>query len=240
LTWQLRRLPVCASTERELDRWLAERQSRGLLADSVPIARLAVQARRQRFGHGQLGRAWSSPPGGLWLSAAFPWAGEMAGSASLGLAVAVGMAQQLETLGLAVQLKWPNDLLVHGRKLAGLLPRLRLRGGRIRWAQVGVGLNGCNPVPPGAISLAKALATARAHPQARPERLRGRVLAALDWASAHADRPELVRAAAEARLWRPEPGWLHEGEAWEVLGLHTDGRLRLGRGGREISLHRQF
>ena len=240
MTWQLRRLPVCASTERELDRWLVERQSRGLVADPLPMARLAVQARRQRFGHGQQGRVWISPPGGLWLSAAFPWAGGVAGSASLGLAVAVGLAQQLEALGLEVQLKWPNDLLVDGLKLAGLLPRLRLRGSRIRWAQVGVGLNGCNRVPAGAISVAEALAPARAHPQARPERLRGRVLAALDWASAHADQPELVRAAAEARLWRPEPGWLHEGEAWEVLGLHTDGRLRLARGGLEIALQRQF
>jgi BirA family biotin operon repressor/biotin-[acetyl-CoA-carboxylase] ligase len=152
----------------------------------------------------------------------------------------VGLAQQLEALGLAVQLKWPNDLLVHERKLAGLLPRLRLRGSLIRWAQVGVGLNGCNRVPSGATSVAEALARARSHPQARPERLLGRVLVALDWASAHADQPELVKAAAEARLWRPEPGWLHEGEAWEVLGLHTDGRLRLARGGREIAVQRQF
>jgi BirA family biotin operon repressor/biotin-[acetyl-CoA-carboxylase] ligase len=239
LTWQLRRLPVCASTERELDGWLAQRQARGLVTDPLPMARLAVQARRQRFGHGQQGRPWFSPPGGLWLSAAFPWTGEVAGSASLGLAVAVGLAHQLEALGLAVQLKWPNDLLVHERKLAGLLPRLRLRGSRIRWAQVGVGLNGCNRVPSGAISVAEALAFARGHPQARPERLRGRVLAALDWASAHADQPEPVRAAAEARLWRPEPGWLHGGERWDVLGLHSDGRLRLARGGREIALQRQ-
>ena len=239
MTWQLRRLPVCASTERELDGWLAQRQARGLVTDPLPMARLAVQARRQRFGHGQQGRPWFSPPGGLWLSAAFPWTGEVAGSASLGLAVAVGLAHQLEALGLAVQLKWPNDLLVQERKLAGLLPRLRLRGSRIRWAQVGVGLNGCNRVPSGAISVAEALAFARGHPQARPERLRSRVLAALDWASAHADQPEPVRAAAEARLWRPEPGWLHEGERWDVLGLHSDGRLRLARGGREIALQRQ-
>ena len=151
MSWQLRRLPVCASTEIELDRWLEQRQ-----ASALPQEWLAVAARRQRFGHGQQGRPWLSPEGGLWLSAAIPWAGALPGTASLGLAVAVGLAQQLEALGLAVRLKWPNDLLVGDRKIAGLLPRLRLRGQRIRAAQVGVGLNGCNRVPPRALSVAEA------------------------------------------------------------------------------------
>ncbi len=235
MSWQLRRMPVCASTEVELDRWLAERQRRG-----VPVAKLAVLARRQRFGHGQQGRPWYSPAGGLWLSAAFPWAGTLANSASLGLAVAVGLAQQLEALGVPVRLKWPNDLLVQERKLAGLLPRLRLRGESIRWAQVGLGVNGCNRVPGGAISLAQALATRRSHPHARPQQLLGRVLAALDWAAAHANQIEPVRAAAESRLWRPAAGWPHGGESWQVVGLHGDGRLRLARDGREIALQRLF
>jgi BirA family biotin operon repressor/biotin-[acetyl-CoA-carboxylase] ligase len=162
------------------------------------------------------------------------------GTASFGLAVAVGLAQQLEALGLAVQLKWPNDLLVGDRKIAGLLPRLRLRGQRIRAAQVGVGLNGCNRVPPGALSVAQALGCRKGHPQARPERLLPRVLAGLEWAAAHANQPYQVRAAAEALLWRPGAGWLHDGELWQVLGLHVDGRLRLGRQGRELDLRRYF
>jgi hypothetical protein len=49
-----------------------------------------------------------------------------------------------------------------------------------------------------------------------------------------------VRDAAEARLWRPPSGWLHEGELWQVLGLHADGRLRLSRQGRELALQRHF
>ena len=235
MSWQLRRLPVCASTELELDRWLAQRQGLGL-----PLAKLAVQAGRQRFGHGQQGRPWQSPSGGLWLSAAFPWAGALPSSAALGLAVAVGLAQQLEQLGVPVQLKWPNDLLVHNRKLAGLLPRLRLRGGSIRWAQVGLGLNGCNRVPAAAISLAQALGARRCHPQARPQRLLIRLLAACDWAAAHASEPELVRSAAEARLWRPAAGWLHGGETWQVLGLDGSGRLRLALGNRQVALQRHF
>ena len=136
MSWQLRRLPVCASTEIELDRWLQRRQAAGL-----PLQRLAVIARRQRFGHGQQGRPWLSPAGGIWLSAAIPWAGDLPGTASLGLAVAVGLAQQLEALGLAVQLKWPNDLLCAWpgstpRKVAGVL--VEAREAR---ALIGIGVN---------------------------------------------------------------------------------------------------
>ncbi|MDA1246357.1 MAG: biotin--[acetyl-CoA-carboxylase] ligase [Cyanobacteria bacterium] len=235
MSWKLRRLPVCASTEIELDRWLEQRQ-----ASDQPLQRLAVTARRQRFGHGQQGRPWLSPSGGLWLSAAIPWAEALPGTACLGLAVAVGISQQLDALGLAVQIKWPNDLLVGDRKIAGLLPRMRLRGQRIRAAQVGVGLNGCNRVPPGALSVAEALGCRQGHPLARPERLLPRVLAGLEWAAAHAQQPCQVRTYAEARLWCPPTGWLHEGELWQVLGLHVDGRLRLNRPGRELALQRNF
>lgn len=234
---------MCASTELELARWLEARERTARPLPSLQRG-LAVVARRQRFGVGQRGRIWHSPAGGLWLSAAFGWGGQHQNSAALGLAAAVGLAQQLEALGLPVQIKWPNDLLIGGRKLAGLLPRLRLRGAAIRWAQMGVGLNGTNRLPAdavagGAISLAEALGR-RHHPQARADRLLARVLAALDWARAHADQPELVRLAAEARLWRPAAGWPHAGETWQVLGLHADGRLRLGREGQELALTRRF
>ena len=119
MSWQLRRLPVCASTEIELDRWLERRQASGL-----SLQRLAVTARRQRFGHGQQGRPWLSPAGGLWLSAAMPWAGALPGTASLGLAVAVGLAQQLEALvadhdqrcaGLAHRFEGTQDVIFLGR-----------------------------------------------------------------------------------------------------------------------------
>lgn len=234
---------MCASTELELARWLEARERTARPLPSLQCG-LAVVARRQRFGVGQRGRIWHSPAGGLWLSAAFGWCGQHQDSAALGLAAAVGLAQQLEALGLPVQIKWPNDLLIGGRKLAGLLPRLRLRGAAIRWAQMGVGLNGTNRLPAGAvaggaISLAEALGR-RHHPQARADRLLARVLAALDWARAHADQPELVRLAAEARLWRPAAGWPHAGDTWQVLGLHADGRLRLGREGQELALARRF
>ena len=242
--WQLRRLPVCASTELELERWL-ERQPPGA---NQPLRRVVV-ANRQRHGRGQQGRPWLSPWGGLWLSAAFAWPQPPAASAPLALAAAVALAEELENLGLVVTLKWPNDLLVHGRKLAGLLPRLRWRGDRLRWAQVGLGLNGLNPVPAGAINLAEAL-TMKAkhrqhcpgpfHPAARPDRLLGSALRALERTQSWAPAGEQLLREAEGRLWRPREGLQHDGSPWQVLGLTADGGLRLGRGGHESVLRRRF
>jgi BirA family biotin operon repressor/biotin-[acetyl-CoA-carboxylase] ligase len=226
LSWRLRALPVCASSELELERWLAEPALAGCSRLREP---LAVLARRQRHGRGQRGRRWLSPAGGAWISAALPWPEAVEAAAAPGLAVAVGLALELEALGLAVRLKWPNDLLLDGRKLAGLLPRLRLRGALVRWAQVGVGLNGRHRLPPGAAAVnlpAPALAA--------------RVLRALEWAAAHAPEREAVRAAAEARLGLPLPPLEHEGRSWAVQGLGADGSLRLRCGGQEIAWHRQF
>ncbi|MBM5806141.1 MAG: biotin--[acetyl-CoA-carboxylase] ligase [Cyanobacteria bacterium M_surface_10_m2_179] len=227
LPWQLKVLPVCASTEVELEGWLR--------AAAPP---LAVLARQQRRGQGQQGRVWQSPPGGVWLSAALPWPAHPEAAASLALAAAVGVALQLETLGLQPQLKWPNDLLIDGRKLAGILPRLRWRGGRVRYAQLGVGLNGVNRVPPGAVSVASALGH-RWHPQAQPARLAARLLRGLEWAAAAAHQPELVRRQAEQRLWRP-PWWEHEGQRWQVAGLAPDGGLRLRSGSALAVVQRRF
>ena len=231
LPWQLRWQPVSASTEVELDRRLAA----GLAA---PVA---VIARRQTRGHGQQGRVWQSPAGGVWLSAALPWSGPPAGAAPApaapALAVALGLALELERLGLEPQIKWPNDLLLHGRKLAGILPRLRWRGGRLQGCRVGVGINGWNRVPPGAIALAEGLQRRRGvtrrgphqHPLARPDRLTALVLRGLEWAAAAADQGELVRRQAAQRLWR-DPAHRYQGRPWQVEGLELDGSLRLRAG----------
>ena len=236
LPWRLLWQPITASTERELDRLLEQ----GLQPP------LAVIARRQSRGHGQQGRSWLSPAGGLWLSAALPWAVPAEAMAAPALAVTLGLCLQLEALGLEPRIKWPNDLLLEGRKLAGVLPRLRWRGSTPLGCRVGVGLNGVNRVPSGAIALAEALQPAchrcrggHRHPKARPDQLAALVLRALEWAVAASGQAELVRRQAEQRLWRPDCYW-HEGEAWQVQGLALDGALRLCCGERLVELRRNF
>ena len=226
--WQLRRLAVCGSTEDELDGWL---RALGPAAQStLQGTSLAVVAERQLQGRGQRGRVWQSPPGGLWLSAALAW--PTGGGAPLTLAAAVGLALQLEGLGLAPQIKWPNDLLLGGRKLAGLLARLRLAGPRVRWAQVGLGLNGTNAVPAGAIALGACLPPERAAPAA----LLPLALAAVDWAQGHAQDPETVLNLAHGRLLRPPQGVLHAGQHWDVVGLGRQGSLLVRRGSQQLEL----
>lgn len=237
--WQVRTLPVCASTEIELERWLAQLPPRAPLQLERPRA---VLARRQRFGQGQHGRSWLSPPGGIWLSAALPWARTEPEAAAPGVAVAVGLLVQFDALGLRGRLKWPNDLLLQAsdgqwRKLAGLLSGLRLRGANVRWARIGLGLNGCNPVPHGAINLVGALGRSRA----RPHYLLSRVVAALEWAMAHSREPELVRKEAEARLWLPSTDVVMDGERWQIRGLTRQGGLALiSNDGRRSVLHRSW
>lgn len=257
--WLLRHLPVCASTERELDQWLRQLPPRagrgdprlpsgGVAGASLgaawdgPERRLrlprAVVAHRQRFGHGQQGRLWLSPPGGVWLSAALPWPEHPRAGAAPALAVAVALAAELASVGVPVGLKWPNDLMrltpQGPRKLAGLLPGLRMRGDRVRWARIGVGLNGSNPVPQGAANL-------KAFPMVRadcPDRLVARVLLALDLAMELAHQPETVRASAERLLLPLDPQRL-DGECWWPRGLAADGGLRLvSNDGRQRVLRR--
>jgi len=237
LLWRLRTVAVCGSTEQLLSEWLQRDARSGRVGEpAVPRALLAAH---QRFGHGQRGRPWSSPLGGVWLSAALPWAQPSACAASLSLAVAVGLAIELESLQLEVRIKWPNDLLVGGRKIAGLLPRLRHRGGAVVGARVGVGLNGCNRVPPGAISVASALGLTGGD-LVRPAALAARVLRALEWAVAHAEEGEAVRAAAERRLLPGAEPLIEDGFAWEPVGLDQDGALRVRCDGRERRLLRRF
>ena len=245
--WRLRALPVCASTEIELDRWLEQLLPGG--EDHLP-GPLAVIARRQRFGRGQRGRRWCSPAGGVWLSAALPWPADPGRAAAPALAAAVGLALQLEELGLRPQIKWPNDLLLPSPagaavKLAGILPRLRLQAGRIRWLRLGIGLNGRNPVPAGATNLRASLGRAGADPL----RLAARVLRALEWTMIHADQPQLVRDLAAQRLpirRQPLPAallaaeGLDPGDGWQPLALDLDGSLLLCCGARRHRLQRSF
>ncbi len=146
-SWRLIWRPICASTEIELLNWIAEE----------PVKKdkpKAIFASSQKYGKGQFGRNWHSPKGGVWVSAAINIEGAPQNNSELyGLAVALAMVERFEMAGIDVKIKWPNDLLVDGKKLAGILPRLLSRGGELRLFRVGVGLNVFNNVPKEGISL---------------------------------------------------------------------------------------
>jgi BirA family biotin operon repressor/biotin-[acetyl-CoA-carboxylase] ligase len=100
-------------------------------------------AEYQTAGRGRRGRAWLAPPGGaLCLSLSWTFREVPAQLGALSLVVGVCILRALRELGLAqVQLKWPNDLLVAGRKLGGVLIELRAESSGPAYVVIGIGLN---------------------------------------------------------------------------------------------------
>lgn len=103
----------------------------------------ALVADRQTAGRGRRGRAWHSPSGcNIYLSLGWRFAGPIAGLTQLPLAVAVSAVRALRRAGVRdCGIKWPNDVLVAGRKLAGILVELRRAGDDEVLAIMGVGVN---------------------------------------------------------------------------------------------------
>jgi BirA family biotin operon repressor/biotin-[acetyl-CoA-carboxylase] ligase len=90
-----------------------------------------VIAERQTAGRGRLGRVWASPKGGLWMSVITRPDIEPEKAGRLGLAIAVAAAEAIATeAGCEVELRWPNDLMVGGRKLGGVLVDAQITAGR--------------------------------------------------------------------------------------------------------------
>ena len=100
-------------------------------------------ADEQTSGRGRHSRRWVSPPGaGVYLSLAYTFAQAPRHLPALTLALGVGVATVLEGLGSgAVQLKWPNDVIVGDGKLGGILTEVQSRTGEPTTVVTGVGLN---------------------------------------------------------------------------------------------------
>jgi BirA family transcriptional regulator, biotin operon repressor / biotin---[acetyl-CoA-carboxylase] ligase len=104
---------------------------------------VAVMALKQTGGRGRSGHTWISPAGknlaiSLLLRPRIP-PDEIP---ILGLMAAVAVAETVEAKGVSrAELKWPNDVLVSGRKLAGILPEAGMIGNSVSYVIMGVGLN---------------------------------------------------------------------------------------------------
>lgn len=137
-----------------------------LAADGVPEGTLVV-ADRQTAGRGRRGRAWTSPNGGLWLSVVLRPSVPPAEVALLTTVTAVAVARTLASTGLAPAIKWPNDILLTGRKVTGILVELNAEADMVRWAVVGIGLNATVDVaefPPETRQIATSVQAEMGHP----------------------------------------------------------------------------
>jgi len=154
-------------------------------ADTAPDG-LAVLAQEQTGGRGRLGRSFVSPAGkGLYLSVLLRPQCVLADAGMLTAWTAVAVCRALERCcGVRAGIKWPNDIMLEGRKLCGILTELELEAetAALRHVIVGVGINVSQDaadfgpeVAPVAISLAQALGRAP-----RRSQLAAEVLSALD------------------------------------------------------------
>lgn len=108
-----------------------------------------VVADEQLEGRGTRGRAWHSPPGGLWYSILLRGTNE-SGLESLSIRIGLAVAAAIESVvpGQRLGLKWPNDLMLGERKLGGVLCEARWQGASLGWVAAGVGINVTNAIPP--------------------------------------------------------------------------------------------
>jgi BirA family transcriptional regulator, biotin operon repressor / biotin---[acetyl-CoA-carboxylase] ligase len=150
--------PLAARVELHEELGSTQQRARELALAGAPHGTLVV-SRVQTGGRGRLGRRWGSPAGGLWMSLVLRPGISTEVTPRVTQAAAVGVAKALGELGVEARIKWPNDLLVNGRKICGILAessvesvpaaakKVETRGGRrVRFVVLGVGLN-ANPDP---------------------------------------------------------------------------------------------
>lgn len=112
-----------------------------LATQGAPEGWVAI-AETQTHGRGRLDREWISPLGGLWFSLILRPKQSLAKAAKLTFVAAIAVAETLhEQYGLRTQTKWPNDVLVKGRKICGILGEATTMGKEINVVVLGIGIN---------------------------------------------------------------------------------------------------
>ena len=134
-TYRLVRYETVGSTNDEAKRLARDAAQEGTL----------VWAREQTAGRGRHGHVWVSPPGNLYASLLLRPSCPVDQAAQLGFVAALGVGDALAAIFSRLEgltYKWPNDVLVGGRKLAGILLESELGEGEVlRFVVVGVGIN---------------------------------------------------------------------------------------------------
>lgn len=102
-----------------------------------------VVAEHQTQGRGRRGRGWNSEKGdGIWMSFVLRPEIKPENASCLTLAAAVAVSRGIEKVtGLKAEIKWPNDLVLNGKKICGILTEMSSEPDRIRYVILGIGIN---------------------------------------------------------------------------------------------------
>ena len=191
---------------------------------------LAVLADRQTAGRGRRGRAWASPAGvGLYTSVLLRPGRPLCPASLLTLVAGLAVAEAIqEVAGLDARLKWPNDILVGGRKVAGILCEMASLDASVSYVVLGIGINvnhGSRDLPVDLFPEATALSLSTGRTIPRGD-LATALYNALDrWYAAFCEgRTEAILALARQRsatLGRPVVVLAEDGE-WRGLAVDLD------------------
>lgn len=110
------------------------------LAPGCPDGTLII-AERQSEGRGRMGKEWYSPHGGIWLSIILKPDISPEHIYRLTLVAGVSVAETLAGMGIAAQIKWPNDILINEKKVCGILTEVDAEMDAVNFVIVGIGIN---------------------------------------------------------------------------------------------------
>jgi BirA family biotin operon repressor/biotin-[acetyl-CoA-carboxylase] ligase len=208
----LPRVELLARTASTLD------DAHALAAAGAPAGTL-VLAEEQTAGRGRAGRRWASSAGaGIWLTL-IERPNDPAAVEVLSLRVGMAAARALDRFaGQPVRVKWPNDLHVGARKLAGVLIEARWREGRPDWVAIGFGLNVVAPAEVPGAGLAPGVRRLEVLGELVPA-LRAAAGARGPLSAAEQERFAARDLARGRRCREPGPGM--------VLGITARGELRV-------------
>jgi|TARA_B110000263_G_scaffold186730_1_gene164393 BirA family biotin operon repressor/biotin-[acetyl-CoA-carboxylase] ligase len=101
-----------------------------------------IIAEKQTAGKGRLNRKWTSPKGGIWFSLIIHPKFEVSSSTLVPIAGAVALSKSIKTiLGIETSVKWPNDIIMNGKKVAGMLVDASFQANNIEYLILGIGIN---------------------------------------------------------------------------------------------------
>ncbi len=106
-----------------------------------------VIAENQTRGKGRLGRKWLTKQGGVWMSLVLKPSIDPMHASSITLLAAVSVTKALRGAGLEAVIKWPNDVLVNGKKICGILTEMSAETDAVNFIVLGIGVNVNNDPP---------------------------------------------------------------------------------------------